>query len=103
MALHTTPKLIEERKKANEEWSKKTQDSHDKNEQDLEKHLDRVASIEQNKIGLKKDAELTKMYEDGNLTVKEKLQKNIQISNENAIDIYTFNLNLPLYSVHSGT
>ena len=72
-------KLIEERKKANEEWSKKTQDSHEKNEQDLEKHLDRVASIEQNKIGLKKDAELTKMYEDGNLTVKEKLQKRQEI------------------------
>jgi tape measure domain-containing protein len=77
--VESDKKLIEERKKANDEWSKNTQDSHEKNKQDLEKHLDRVASIEQNKIGLEKDAKLTKMYEDGNLTVKEKLQKRQEI------------------------
>jgi hypothetical protein len=77
--IESDKKLIEERKKANDEWSKTINEQHLKEEQDLEKSLDRKSSIEQNKIGLKKDAELTKMYEDGNLTVKEKLQKRQEI------------------------
>lgn len=75
-------KILEARKKANEEWSKATNDQHLKDEENLRKTLDRQNSIEQDKIGIQRAQTLIKLYESNNLTVEEKLKEREKIEAE---------------------
>lgn len=75
-------KILEARKKANEEWSKTTNDQHLKDEENLRKTLDRQNSIEQDKIGIQRAQTLIKLYESNNLTIEEKLKEREKIEAE---------------------
>ena len=75
-------KILEARKKANEEWSKATNDQHLKDEENLRKTLDRQNSIEQDKIGIQRAQTLIKLYESNNLTIEEKLKEREKIEAE---------------------
>ena len=73
---------LEARKKANEEWSKATNDQHLKDEENLRKTLDRQNSIEQDKIGIERAETLIKLYESNNLTIEEKQKEREKIEAE---------------------
>ena len=75
-------KILEARIKANEEWSKKVNDQHLKEEDNLKKTLDRQNSIEQDKIGIERAETLIKLYESNNLTIEEKLKEREKIEAE---------------------
>jgi hypothetical protein len=75
-------KILEGRIKANEEWSKKVNDQHLKEEDNLKKTLDRQNSIEQDKIGIERAETLIKLYESNNLTIEEKLKEREKIEAE---------------------
>jgi tape measure domain-containing protein len=75
-------KILEARKKANEEWSKATNDQHLKDEENLRKTLDRQNSIEQDKIGIQRAQTLIKLYESNILTIEEKLKEREKIEAE---------------------
>jgi hypothetical protein len=67
------------RLKANEEWSKKVNDLHLKDEKDLVESLNRKASIEQDTIGIERAKTLIKLYESTNLTIEQKLDERKKI------------------------
>jgi hypothetical protein len=73
---------LEARKKANEEWSKATFDQHKKDEDDLKKTLDRQNSITQDSIAIDKANALISLYDNQNLTVKQKLEERKKIEKE---------------------
>jgi tape measure domain-containing protein len=70
---------LDARLKANEEWSKKVNDLHLKDEKDLVESLNRKESIEQDNIDIKKSTALLNLYEKKNLTVKQKLEERKKI------------------------
>lgn len=73
---------LEARKKANEEWSKATFDQHKKDEDNLKKTLDRQNSITQDSIAIDKANALISLYDNQNLTVKQKLEERKKIEKE---------------------